>query len=74
MIRPSHLLQVGVDINTIRHWLGHTSVETTNIYEEVHMDIKAKGLKECEIEISSGFDLEPEWRNDSNLMLFLKNL
>jgi site-specific recombinase XerD len=26
-----HLLQAGVDINTIRGWLGHVSLSTTNI-------------------------------------------
>jgi site-specific recombinase XerD len=28
----THLLQAGVDINTIRAWLGHVSLNTTNIY------------------------------------------
>lgn len=28
----THLLQSGVDINTIRAWLGHVSINTTNIY------------------------------------------
>ena len=45
----THLLQAGVDINTIRAWLGHVSVETTNIYAEVNMEMKAKALLSCEI-------------------------
>lgn len=28
----THLLRAGVDINTIRAWLGHVSLNTTNIY------------------------------------------
>jgi site-specific recombinase XerD len=28
----THLLRAGVDINTIRGWLGHVSLNTTNIY------------------------------------------
>jgi site-specific recombinase XerD len=28
----THLLHSGVDINTIRAWLGHVSLNTTNIY------------------------------------------
>ncbi len=40
----THLLQAGVDINTIRAWLGHVSVETTNIYAEVNLEMKAKAL------------------------------
>lgn len=31
----THLLRAGVDINTIRAWLGHVSINTTNIYAEV---------------------------------------
>ena len=30
-----HLLRSGVDINTIRAWLGHVSLDTTHIYAEV---------------------------------------
>ena len=30
-----HLLRAGVDINTIRAWLGHVSLDTTNVYAEV---------------------------------------
>jgi site-specific recombinase XerD len=26
------ILRAGVDLNTIRAWLGHVSVDTTNIY------------------------------------------
>jgi site-specific recombinase XerD len=36
-----HLLRAGVDINTIRAWLGHVSLETTHIYAEVDMEMKA---------------------------------
>ena len=70
----SHLLQAGIDINTIRAWLGHTSIETTNIYAEVNMEMKAKALKECEIQTLSEFESKSEWKNDDELMSFLKNL
>lgn len=35
-----HLLQSGVDLNTVRCWLGHASIVTTNRY--VEMDLEAK--------------------------------
>jgi integrase/recombinase XerD len=38
----SHLLRSGVDINTIRGWLGHVSLDTTNIYAEIDLDTKAR--------------------------------
>ena len=43
-----HLLRSGVDINTIRAWLGHAHLRTTNIYAESDLDMKAKALAICE--------------------------
>jgi len=43
----SHLLRAGVDINTIRAWLGHVSLNTTNIYAETDLETKAKALASC---------------------------
>jgi len=37
-----HLLQSGVDLNMIRSWLGHTSIETTNLDIEIDLDMKQK--------------------------------
>ena len=43
----THLLRAGVDINTIRAWLGHVSIETTNVYAETDLAMKAKALEAC---------------------------
>lgn len=67
----THLLQSGVDINTIRAWLGHVSINTTNIYAEVGLDMKAKALACCEI---IG-DVKPShWRDNKDLMSFLDTI
>ena len=47
----SHLLRAGVDINTIRAWLGHVSLDTTNIYAETDLEMKAKALATCEFAV-----------------------
>ena len=67
----THLLQAGVDINTIRAWLGHVSVETTNIYAEVNLEMKAKALLNCEMKAKKS---KKHWRDDKNLMAFLDSL
>ena len=41
----THLLQSGVDINTIRAWLGHVSIDTTNQYAEINMKMKIEGKR-----------------------------
>jgi len=40
----THLLRAGVDINTIRAWLDHVSIDTTNVYAEVDLQTKAQML------------------------------
>jgi integrase/recombinase XerD len=67
----THLLQAGVDINTIRAWLGHVSINTTNIYAEVDLNMKAKALACCEIVEDAK---QTHWRDNNDLMTFLDNL
>lgn len=71
-----HLLRAGVDINTIRAWLGHVSLETTNRYAVVDLEIKAAALETCAVRDSETDDNEriPNWREDSELMAFLTTL
>jgi site-specific recombinase XerD len=68
----THLLRSGVDINTIRSWLGHVSLATTNVYAKVDLEMKAKALATCEIE--SDPDDEKHWNDQPDLMRFLRSL
>ncbi len=68
----THLLQSGVDINTIRAWLGHVSINTTNIYAEINMKMKADAL--ATLESPKKEKTLKKWRDDKNLMDFLNSL
>jgi integrase/recombinase XerD len=67
----THLLRAGVDINTIRAWLGHVSLATTNVYAEVDLEMKTKALANCEIKEEGSQKL---YREDKGLMTFLRSL
>jgi site-specific recombinase XerD len=70
-----HLLRAGVDINTIRAWLGHVSLETTNRYAEVDIEMKAAALETCAVRDNQSPDSRiPRWREDAELMTFLTSL
>ncbi len=70
-----HLLRAGVDINTIRAWLGHVSLETTNRYAEIDLETKAKALETCAVTGSDpALHRTPNWHADSELMSFLGSL
>ncbi len=43
-----HLLELGVDVNVIRGWLGHVSLDTTNRYAEINIRMKQEALEACQ--------------------------
>jgi site-specific recombinase XerD len=67
-----HLLRAGVDINTIRAWLGHVSLASTNVYAEIDLEMKAKALATCEV--TEPRKPRKRWAEDRNLMAFLHSL
>ena len=67
-----HLLRAGVDINTIRAWLGHSSLETTNVYAEIDLEMKAQALALCEP--GPQRQTGNPWSQDRSLMEFLRSL
>ena len=68
----THLLRAGVDINTIRGWLGHVSLDTTNVYAETDLETKARALNTCAPE--TGDAKRKPWRKQPDLMEFLRGL
>ena len=60
----------GADINTVRAWLGHSSIDTTNVYAEINLKMKAEAMALCDVE-------EPDpgrhWKEDKDLMAFLNS-
>jgi integrase/recombinase XerD len=66
-----HLLRAGVDINTIRAWLGHVSLDTTHIYAEVDLEMKAKALAHCDVPGPAG---AKRLHRDAGTISFLRAL
>jgi site-specific recombinase XerD len=71
-----HLLESGVEVNVIRAWLGHVSLETTNRYAELTMSMKTDALRQCEppTQSSEGSSRRPAWRQDDDLLRWLESL
>ena len=66
-----HLLRAGVDLNTIRAWLGHVSLNTTNIYAEIDLEMKAQALSHCE---PAAAKAAKRWREEPGMLAFLRAL
>ncbi len=65
-----HLLQSGVDLNVVRSWLGHSSIETTHAYMEIDMEMKRAALAATAPQAEY---IQPSWRQP-DILAWLENL
>ncbi|MEX1026571.1 MAG: site-specific integrase [Candidatus Paceibacterota bacterium] len=68
-----HLLQAGVDLISISHWLGHASVETTNRYAEVNLETKRAAIDKAG-PIGSFEPSLTGWSSDASILDWLETL
>ena len=69
--KAMHMLQAGTNLIYIRDFLGHTHVDTTEIYARTDTDMKRRAIESVQIKIEP--DL-PQWTEDKSLMSMLTNL
>ena len=69
----THLDHQVASVLTIRAWMGHVSIDTTNIYAEVDLETKARMLAACQ-SFTPGRVPAKRWRDDLSLMTFLRQL
>ena len=69
-----HLLQSNVDLNMIRSWLGHASIETTNGYVEIDLDMKRKTLRAAEKLIPTEGKGGRSWKKSPDILSWLSRL
>ena len=67
-----HLLQAGVDLATISHWLGHASLNTTNRYATIDLEMKRKAIAKAR-SIGSNRRLA-SWRTKASILEWLEAL
>ncbi|MCL2639189.1 MAG: site-specific integrase [Oscillospiraceae bacterium] len=69
--KAMHLLQSGVNIVYIRDILGHSSVDTTDIYARADAEMKRKAIEKLSTQLTPD---TPDWRADNALIHWLKTL
>jgi integrase/recombinase XerD len=68
-----HLLQAGVDLVTIGHWLGHASVETTNRYAAVDLETKRAAVAKAR-PVGRVAPAVAAWGKDRTILQWLESL
>ena len=71
-----HLLEASVEVNVIRAWLGHASLETTNRYAEITLRTKQAALEKCTVPGTADERIprKPAWQTDATLLSWLQSL
>ena len=68
-----HLLKSGVDLSTIANWLGHSSVNTTNKYATMDLEMKRKAIEKAK-PLIDGTTAQGEWKQNPDLLEWLESL
>jgi site-specific recombinase XerD len=66
------LVAAGVDITVIRSWLGHESLDTTNVYARANLETKRRALEKVDPSVRP--DKPPRWRREVDLLEWLDSL
>lgn len=68
-----HLLKSGVDLATIASWLGHSSVNTTNKYATMDLEMKQKVLAKVK-PLGDKITPESSWKENPDILTWLESL
>jgi integrase/recombinase XerD len=68
-----YLLKSGVDLVTVSQWLGHASINTTNRYATIDMEIKREAIAKAEPPYKHP-RMPGAWRTDSSILAWLESL
>lgn len=66
-----HLLKAGVDLSTIGQWLGHSSVNTTNKYATIDLEMKRDAIARAKPVGKCGSN---RWRKNKSILEWLEAL
>lgn len=69
--KAMHLLQAGVNLVYIRDFLGHTSVQTTEVYARADSKMKQEAIVKAYIDVVP--KEEPFWEHNEDLLSWLKS-
>jgi len=67
-----HMLQAGVDLVSISHWLGHSSVVVTNRYTAIDLETKRAAIAQAgSVAKQTGGQA---WRHDESILTWLESI
>ena len=72
LTKAMHLVEAGKNLIYIRDFLGHESIETTQVYAKANPEARRKALETMDRKMKT--PNMPDWNDDPDLKAFLKGL
>ena len=70
--KAMHLVEAGKNLIYIRDFLGHESIETTQVYAKANPEARRKALETMDTRMNT--PAMPDWNDDPDLKSFFKDL
>lgn len=70
--KAMHMVEAGINLIYIRDYLGHESIETTQVYARANPEAKRKAIQQMGKNLPS--PSMPDWNDNPDLMTFLRQL
>lgn len=70
--KAMHMVEAGINLIYIRDFLGHESIETTEIYAKANPEAKRKAIEKMNDVIKT--PTLPDWNDNPDIVSFLKSL
>lgn len=70
--KAMHMLEAGINLIYIRDYLGHESIDTTQVYAKANPEVRRKAIFKMEEKMSA--PSMPDWNDNPDIMNFLRSL
>ena len=70
--KAMHMVEAGINLIYIRDFLGHESIETTQVYAKANPEARRKAIEKMESRTASAS--MPDWNENPDIMSFLHSL
>lgn len=70
--KAMHMVEAGINLIYIRDFLGHESIETTQVYAKANPEARRKAIEKMDSRIASAS--MPDWNENPDIMSFLHSL
>ena len=69
--KAMHMVEAGINLVYIRDYLGHESIDTTQVYAKANPEVRRKAISKMEAKTAA--PSMPDWNDNPDIMNFLRS-